>query len=250
MTASNPFLRFEPDAVVIVTGAASGIGRAISREAAANGLAVAVWDLDAEGAAALAEELRGLGARAEGIVVDVTDAASVAAAFAMTREQLGACRHLVNNAGPHMYAEVTFADGLIQGAASMQAVTTRWLADAGSQAGSVVNVASTAGAVTGGTGVDWYAAAKAAVAGYTRHLALHRPNGIRANAVAPGFTRTPRTSAMLDSEVGAERMRTNPMGRAATPEEVARPVLFLLSPAAGYVNGVVLPVDGAATIVM
>ena len=106
------------------------------------------------------------------------------------------------------------------------------------------------GPITGGGAADWYPTAKAAITGYTRYLAVNRPNGIRANTVAPGFTATPRTTEFLGSDAGRAAIARTPLGRAAAPAEIAGPVLFLLSEAASYVNGVLLPVDGGTVVVL
>src|SRR5262245_4792743 len=188
--ADATFLRFQPGAVVVVTGAAHGIGREIALAAARAGLAVSAWDLDAEGAARIADELAGTGAAAHGLHVDVTQPDQVEAALARATEELGPVGHLVNNAGPSSYEAYTFDEGIVSAVGSVRTVTGAWLALPGSQDGSVVNISSIAGAIVGGSAADWYASAKAAIAGYTRYLALGRPNGIRANAVAPGVTRT------------------------------------------------------------
>ena len=90
--------------------------------------------------------------------------------------------------------------------------------------------------------------AKAAIAGFTRHLALRRPGGIRANAVAPGLIDTPRMVTYMNSDAGRSMVARNPMGRAGRPDDVGATICFLLSPAASDINGVVLPVDGGAQI--
>lgn len=244
------FLDFPRDAVLVVTGAASGIGREVAVAAAAVGLSTSAWDVDGDRIGQLAEELRGTDVPALGLRVDVADGPAVADALAQTTEELGAVAYVVNNAGPSSFSTIAFADALAVAVGSVRLVTEAWLAQPGSRGGAVVNISSIAGAITGGGAADWYATAKSAIAGYTRYLAVNRPNGIRANAVAPGFTETPRTAALLSSDAGRDAVARTPMKRAASAAEIAGPVLFLLSPAASYVNGVLLPVDGGAVVAL
>lgn len=244
------FLGFPRSASIIVTGAASGIGRRIAHDAARLGLGVSAWDVDEGGLAGLQGEVSDAEGRVLPLCVDVDRPSEIAEALDRTAAELGPVGHLVNNAGPSSFGGLEFDDGLVRAVGSVRHVTAAWLQRPGSHDGSVVNISSVAGSITGGGATDWYAAAKAAIAGYTRFLALNRPNGVRANAVAPGFTRTPRTEAFLDSEAGVAALARNPMQRAAGPEEISPAVLFLLSPAASYVNGALLPVDGGAVIVL
>jgi 3-oxoacyl-[acyl-carrier protein] reductase len=154
---------------------------------------------------------------------------------------------LVNNAGPRSSSDAPFEANLTLAVGSVHRVTTSWLASNADCAASVVNISSVAGNFHGDgqTTQAFYPAAKGAIAAYTRHLAtLHRGNP-RANAVAPGFTITPRTIPYLDRAAMRESIAGIPMGRPGLPEEIAAAVLFLLSRAASYVNGVLLPVDGA-----
>ena len=248
--SQRDFLGFADDAVVIVTGAAHGIGQAVARAAARQGLAVAAWDLDGDAVEALATELRTDGAFALGLAVDVTDDGQVEHALQHSTDALGPIGLLVNNASPSSYGDTPFAEGLLGAVDSARRVTEAWLSRAGAREGSLVNVSSVAGALTGGGAVDWYATAKAGLVGYTRYLAVHRPQGIRANAVAPGFTRTRRTVDLFASEAGRANIERNPLRRPAEPEEIAAPIIFALSPAASYVNGVLLPVDGGTVVVL
>ncbi|WP_433061731.1 SDR family NAD(P)-dependent oxidoreductase [Dactylosporangium sp. CS-033363] len=214
---------------VIVTGGASGIGAAVARLAAEQGLRVIVWDLVAVDG---------------GSVVNVRDPEAVAQAFAAA----GPVRYLVNNAGPASGGPaLAFTDGLAATAGSMELVTSAWLATGPPEGSAVVNVASVAGNLVG-TDSAWYSAGKAAIAGYTRHLATRIAPRVRANAVAPGFIDTPRMAGFAGTPLGRSLIERNPMGRAGRPEDVAAAVLFLLSPAAAYVNGVLLPVDGGWTV--
>jgi NAD(P)-dependent dehydrogenase (short-subunit alcohol dehydrogenase family) len=111
---------------------------------------------------------------------------------------------------------------------------------------SLVNLASVAGNFQGGgqTIAAFYPAAKTGIAGYTRYLATKYGGKPRANAVAPGLTLTPRTIPFMQNPAIAETVERVPLGRPGYPEELAAAILFLLSPAASYINGVLLPVDG------
>ena len=244
----NSFLRFPEGASVLVTGAGSGIGRATARICAEAGLRVAVWDLDYESLASLTDELTTGGATVVAAAVDILDEEAITAGFAATQEVFGHIEYLVNNAGPTNAAEVSFSHGITMAAGSTANVTSAWLALGRRDGDAVVNVASVAGNITGGGAEAWYPSAKAAIAGFTRYLALRRPGGIRANAVAPGLVDTPRMVAYMQGDEARSIIERNPMGRAGYPDDVGAAICFLLSPAASYINGVVLPVDGGAQV--
>ncbi|MCW1958276.1 MAG: SDR family oxidoreductase [Mycobacterium sp.] len=244
----HAFLKFPDGASVVITGAGSGIGRSTARICAEAGLRVALWDLIPEPVEALREELTHTGAKTFVAKVDVRDEADIAAGFAATQNAFGHIDYLVNNAGPANATAVTFAEGLVMAAGSMANVTSGWLALGRRDGDAIVNVSSVAGNITGAGAQPWYPSAKAAIAGFTRHLALRRPGGIRANAVAPGLVDTPRMVDYMKSDAGRSMIARNPMGRAGLPDDVGAAICFLLSPAACYINGVVLPVDGGAQI--
>lgn len=229
---------------VIVTGGGSGIGEATALLAASAGLRVAVWDLSEVAARSTVDAIEAAGGDGLAVVADVRDHDAVAAALKAT----GVARYLVNNAGPASGgAPLEFAEGLVATAGSMQLVTEAWLRTGPPADAAVVNLASVAGNVVG-TDSAWYSAGKAAIAGYTRHLATRKAPAVRANAVAPGFIDTPRMAGFGDTELGKSLIARNPMRRAGRPADVAAAVLFLLSPSAAYVNGVLLPVDGGWTV--
>jgi NAD(P)-dependent dehydrogenase (short-subunit alcohol dehydrogenase family) len=238
---------FNGDDVIVVTGAASGIGRATALLAGSLGLGVSAWDLNRAGAEKVVVEISEGGGRGVAIRVDVTDDELVAAAFAETNATLGVPRYLVNNAGPPSAADLEFREALQMAAGSVQRVTENWMALELPELAAVVSVASIAGNLVGAA-PDWYGSSKAAIAGYTRFLAVTHAKRLRANAVAPGPVDTPRMTPYLATEIGQAWRDSNPMGRIAEPEEVASVICFLLSPAAGYVNGVLLPIDGGATL--
>jgi NAD(P)-dependent dehydrogenase (short-subunit alcohol dehydrogenase family) len=237
---------FDPADVVIVTGAGSGIGRATATHAAELGLAVVAWDLNAEGVEATAASIRAAGGRALARTADVTDQDQVDAAFAAS-DEFGPARYLVNNAGPASQSELEFDAAVTMAVGSMRRVATTWLARGTPADPALVNVSSVAGTVVG-TAPDWYPAAKAAIMGWTRHLAAYRSDDVRANAVAPGMVDTPRLTGFTASDVGQRVLQRVPLHRLGTPDEIAWAILFLLSPLASYVNGALLTVDGGWTV--
>ncbi len=244
------FLAFPRDAVAVVTGAASGIGRSVADLLGRNGVAVAGWDIASE---AIAEwETAGtVDAHRLGVAVDLDDPDAVAAAIELTTSTLGPVGFLVNNAGPASTTALPYVVGLDRSIGVVERVTSAWLGWPGSSGGHVVNIASVAGTSVGGLGTEaWYPSGKAAILGYTRHLAVTRPNGIRANAVAPGIIETPRTRVALASGPMQEIVARNPMRRVGAPGDVAAAVVFLLAPVSGYINGVLLPVDGGSLLTL
>lgn len=236
-------LGFKPGEVAVVTGGGSGIGRATALTAAKSALAVAVWDMDAKGASETVRAIEASGGTALAVTVNVGDDGDVARAWSESAK-LGACRYLVNNAGPASVSDQPFYENLMLAVGSMYRVTTSWMERHGADAASVVNMSSVAGNYQGGTAQAFYPTAKAGITGYTRHLALKHRGKPRANAVAPGFIITPRTRPYLEREDTRVRLARIPAGRMGYPEDVAAVVLFLLSPAAAYINGALLPVDG------
>jgi NAD(P)-dependent dehydrogenase (short-subunit alcohol dehydrogenase family) len=229
---------FRPGDAVVVTGAASGIGRATALAAGRAGLRVIGWDLNGDAVEETAVQIRAAGGDVEVRVADVSDPSAVA-------EGLNgqAIRYLVNNAGPASSTPLDFDRALALIVGSVRLVTESWLATGPPDGSAVVNIASVAGNFVG-TDSDWYSAGKAAVAGYTRYLATRKAPAVRANAIAPGLIATPRMAGFEETALGRDLIARNPMRRAGQGEEVAAAVLFLLSPLAGYINGVLLPVDG------
>jgi NAD(P)-dependent dehydrogenase (short-subunit alcohol dehydrogenase family) len=240
---------FEPGAVVVITGAGSGIGQATARRCAELQLSVGAWDIDGDAARRTADELTAGGVRAVACAVDVNDEAGVVAAFATTVDALGPVRHLVNNAGPRAADPRPFAEGVALAAGSVQLVTDAFLALEPAAGASVVNVSSVVGNIVGSEPL-WYCSAEAAIAGYTRSVALLVGKTVRVNAVAPSLVDTPRMTKWTESDLGRHWAETNPLGRWAVADDIATAIIFLLSPLAGYVNGVVLPVDGGQTLVL
>lgn len=238
---------FDENAVALVTGAASGIGRATALRCAQAGLRVAAWDVDHAGLDSLAAEIQQAGGTVQTAVVDVFDDAAIDAGFQVIERSWAPVHHLVNNAGPRSVDPFTFRQAIDMAVGSMEAMIQRFLAaDPGTHA-SIVNVSSVAGNVTG-SNPPWYPTAKAAIAGLTRALAWSQGKRCRVNAVAPSLVATPRMTSYMESETGKRWAEENPLGRWADGDDVARAILFLLSPFAGYVNGVLLPVDGGQTL--
>lgn len=241
--------------VAIVTGAGSGIGQAACILAAQQGLRVAAWDINLDGARRTVERAGEHGSSIVPIQADVTDRDAVAAAMTDTVHQLGGPTLLVNNAGPTALGNVLeFGPTVLAAIGSVEMVSQAFLDTEPPAGASVVNIAAVAGPIAGGTshdppGFGWYPAAKAGILGYTRWCATELGSRVRFNAIAPGGPiETPRNRNFLDSPDMQARLARNPMRRAGTAAELAAGILFLWSPAASYVNGALLVIDGGLTL--
>jgi NAD(P)-dependent dehydrogenase (short-subunit alcohol dehydrogenase family) len=237
--------------VAAVTGAAGGIGAAISSRLAADGFAVACLDYRGDDAVAVAAGLPG----ARGYGVDVRDAASVSAAAAAIRADFGEPWLLVNAAGVFSIQRLPDLDEaewdrLLDTNLKGPFLTCREFIPAMTAAGSgaIVNIASTAG-VRGGRLRAAYCASKGGLVLLTRSLAIdHGPEGIRVNCVCPGLIDTEMADWIRHDEEALHRWSaTLPARRMGTPAEIADAVSFLVSDRAGYLQGSVLMVDGGGT---
>jgi NAD(P)-dependent dehydrogenase (short-subunit alcohol dehydrogenase family) len=248
----------EPRTGVVVTGGASGIGRACCLALAAVGRPVAAWDLDAGGADATAAACTEMGVEAIGVGLDVTDVDAVSAAVPITAAVLVSIGGLVHAAGTVRPAIDDVVDldtwDLVLGVnLRAEAVLVSALLPALRSAGpgsAIVGIASIEGLIGHGF-VPSYVASKHALIGLTRSFA-HRlgSEGIRANAVCPGYIDTPMLAPTIATpEARASFERKIPSGRLGEPDDVARVVRFLLSEEASYMNGSVVVVDGGVTAV-
>jgi NAD(P)-dependent dehydrogenase (short-subunit alcohol dehydrogenase family) len=243
--------------VAIVTGAGRGIGRATALELAQMGADVVVAEVDREGAERTAAEVKGLGRRVSVVRTDVTSRADLKAMAERARAEFGRIDILVNNAGIYRAAlplDVTEEhwDAIMNVNAkavffATQAVLPTMIAQ---KRGAIVSLASMAGKVGSRNNLP-YNASKAAVVSMTKSLALaHAGDGIRVNCVCPGFIDTPMTRGMYDMGATIAAWKdVCPLGRAGTPEDVAKAMLFLASEDAGFITGIALPVDGGRTVV-
>jgi NAD(P)-dependent dehydrogenase (short-subunit alcohol dehydrogenase family) len=235
--------------VVIVTGAAKGIGLRIVRAFAGEGARVAALDIDGAGLEALTREREDVLA----LKTDVTAAAEVRQAVETVVAQWDRVDVLVNNAGGFSVIRRTEDIPEAEWDAIFRLnVTSAFLASKAAlpimrrqRAGAIVNLSSIAGRAGAVTVTSHYAAAKAAILGFTRHLAREvAADGIRVNAVAPGTVATERFRALRSNEEGQRLAASVPMGRVAEPEEIAEVVLYLASDGARYITGATLDVNG------
>ncbi|MCL4671807.1 MAG: SDR family oxidoreductase [Sphingomonadaceae bacterium] len=235
--------------VALVTGAASGMGRATARLFAAEGAHVAVTDLDLAACEAVAAEC---GGTARAYALDVADKDAIQRVVAQIAADFGRIDILVNNAGVSSFCALdddAYEDVWHRAVAVMLTAHQRmvraalpWLRQ--SDAPRIVNIASTEG--LGATPGDTpYVAAKTGVTGLTRGLAVDLgPEGITVNCICPGPIRTAMTDKVSDEHKEIFAKRRTALRRYGEPEEVAQMTLSLVLPAASYITGAVIPVDG------
>ncbi len=237
--------------VVLVTGAASGIGWATARRFAESDWAVAIADIDEQTARDRAAQL---GANSIAVRCNVSSETDVRTAVAAVVDRFGRLDAVVNNAGignphlPTLEQSVESFDRMLRvhltGTFAVSREAARVMLAAGR--GAIVNIGSIAGLI-GLPRRNAYGAAKAGIGSMTRSMACEwAGHGIRVNAVAPGFVSTELVRKLEeDGSVDVPRLESRiPMGRLAEPEEIAEAIYFLCSPAASYVTGTVLSVDG------
>jgi 2-hydroxycyclohexanecarboxyl-CoA dehydrogenase len=248
-----------PERVAFLTGGGGGIGGAIAAALAEEGRAVAVADLREDAAAEVAELLEAAGGRAMAVPLDITDRASVRASVERARDALGPIEILVNNAGwdelrPFLETEEPFWDRVIEinfmGCLRLTRELLPVMVERGW--GRVVNIASDAGRV-GSSLESVYSGAKGGVIAFTKTIAREvARDGVTANAVCPGPTRTPLLEGMAEDSGGTKLVesltRAVPMRRLGEPEDVAAAVAFLASERAGYITGQTLSVSGGLTM--
>jgi 3-oxoacyl-[acyl-carrier protein] reductase len=242
------------DQVALITGASSGIGRATAEAMAREGARVGVnYCKNQAGAKQTAESIRKAGGKALVVRADVTRAAEVLAMVEAVRKEWGRIDILVNNAGD-LLARRSLTDMTEEYWDQIMALNLKsvflcvravWQEMAERKTGCIINVTSIAGRNGGGPGAAAYAAAKGGLLTYTKGLAKElAPHGVRVNGIAPGVIATPYHERYSPGEVFQRFIASIPLGRAGTSEEIADVMVFLASPAARYITGETIEVNG------
>ena len=239
----------------LVTGASRGIGEGVALALASEGARLILLARGEERLEAVAERVDALGVECSTLPIDVTDREGVSGAVSEWTETGGPIEILVNNAGTNVRKKADeytldewdhLIDLNLTSAFHVSRLVLPGMREAGY--GRIVNVSSVSGLVALPTGVC-YAAAKAGMIQMTKNLAREwGPDGITVNCVAPGYVRTELTEPVLSDPRFLERvLAATPVGRIGAPEDVANAIAFLCSPAASWINGVCLPLDGGFT---
>ena len=243
--------------VAVVTGARSGIGRAIARGIASSGASVGCIDLEGSDLDGVVAEIEDAGGKAHAAPTNVTDPDGMAASIALVEDALGPLTLAVNaagiaNAAPAAVMSLAQWQGVIDvdltGVfVSCQAEAQAMLRNGG---GAIVNIASMSATIANrGLHQAHYNAAKAGVVHLGKSLAWEwAEGGIRVNSISPGYTYTPMTKRPEQANAMTGYAADTPLGRNAQPEDIVGPVVFLLSEAASFVTGVDLLVDGGFVI--
>jgi gluconate 5-dehydrogenase len=243
--------------VALVTGAGQGLGESIARALSRHGAAVALLDLNADSAAAVAESMVAEGRAARAYLCDVRDDAAVVGRVAQVLADFGRLDVLVNSAGIHRrHTPWDFPRADIDDVLGVNLIGTFQMCRAAARpmierrCGSIINLAALGGGVVGlGRGGSIYGASKGAIVALTRDLAAEwARHNVRVNAIAPGWMRTPMSETLARDERQSRKVLERvPLGRWGTADEIAGPAVFLASDAAAYVTGQTLVVDGGAS---